>query len=64
MRVCSFRLIRSGVALLLVMGYMLLASATFMLWEWQLRTNYPDLGFQQWLEVAAAGARCSRADSA
>jgi len=26
------------------------------LWEWQLRTNYPDLDFQAWMQFAAAGA--------
>ena len=25
--------------------------------EWQLRTNYPHLAFQGWMEAAAAGAR-------
>ena len=25
--------------------------------EWQLRTNYPDLDFQGWMQAAAAGAR-------
>ena len=27
------------------------------LWEWQPRTNYPDLDFQGWMQAAAAGAR-------
>ena len=27
------------------------------LWEWQLRTNYPDMGFLDWMQATAAGAR-------
>jgi len=27
------------------------------LWEWQPRTNYPDMGFLDWLQATAAGAR-------
>ena len=26
------------------------------IWEWQLRTNYPDMGFLDWLQATAAGA--------
>ena len=29
------------------------------LWEWVVRTNFPNFSFEQWLEMAAAGARAA-----